>query len=111
MDENTTTAISEWLKVGGATGVGGLIALVFTKFAIRKFVEEGTASQRAEGETDIIDQLRTEVDRLAAMNNQLSNRLAELQTQIINLRSENAELKSEIQTLQLQLKRFTNENI
>jgi FtsZ-binding cell division protein ZapB len=114
MDETTTTttnAIAEWVKLGGVTGVGGLVAALFTKFAFRKFAEEETASQGAKGESDIIELLRSEVDRLAGMNEQLSKKLAELQTQIINLRSENAELKGEIQALNLQLKRFPNENV
>lgn len=112
MDETTTTGvIAEWVKLGGATGIGGLIAALFAKFAFRKFTEEETATNRAEGETDIIEQLRREVDRLAAMNEQLSEKLAEFQKQIIDLRLENAELKSEIQALNLQLKRLNNENV
>lgn len=105
MDE-TTNQIAEWVKVGGATGVGGLIVAFFTKFTFRKFAEEDTAMHRAEGETNIIEQLRREVDRLANVNESLSNKLAELQEQIINLRAENAELKSEIQALNIQIKKF-----
>lgn len=113
MDEPVTTtgAIAEWVKLGGATGVGGLIVALFAKMAFRKFAEEETATNRTEGETDIIEQLRREVDRLAAMNEQLSTRLADLQSEIIKLRSENADLRAEIQALNLQLKRFDNENV
>lgn len=105
MDEITTpSAIGEWVKLIGATGVGGLVMAFFAKFAFRKMIEEGTAGQRAAGETDIIEQLRTEVDRMGKINDTLSGKVAELQEQIIKLRSENAELKSEIQALNFQIK-------
>lgn len=105
MDE-TTGQIVEWAKLGGATGIGGLLVAFFTKFTFRKFAEEETATNRAEGETDIIEQLRREVDRLANVNESLSTKLAELQEQIINLRAENAELKAEIMALNIQIKKF-----
>jgi len=105
MDEITTpAAIGEWVKLIGATGVGGLVMAFFAKFAFRKMIEEGAAGQRAAGETDIIEQLRTEVDRMGKINDTLSGKVAELQEQIIKLRSENAELKSEIQALNFQIK-------
>lgn len=104
MDESAAGSIAEWMKLIGATGIGGLVMAFFAKFAFRKMVEEGTATQRAGGETDIIDQLRTEVDRMGKINDTLSGKVAELQEQIIKLRSENAELKAEIQALNLQIK-------
>lgn len=104
MDESAAGSIAEWIKLIGATGIGGLIMAFFAKFAFRKMVEEGTATQRAGGETDIIDQLRTEVDRMGKINDTLSGKVAELQEQIIKLRSENAELKAEIQALNYQIK-------
>lgn len=103
MDE-TASSIADWVKLVGATGIGGLIMAFFARFTIRKLIEEGTASQRASGETDIIEQLRTEVDRMGKINDTLSGKVAELQEQIIKLRSENAELKSEIQALNYQIK-------
>lgn len=96
--------ILEYIKLSGATGVGALIVGLFTKFTFRKFAEEETATNSAEGKTDIIELLRQEVDRLAAVNESLSTKLAELQNQIITLRMENAELKAEIQQLNLQIK-------
>lgn len=104
MDESAAGSIAEWMKLIGATGIGGLVMAFFAKFAFRKMVEEGTATQRAGGETDIIDQLRTEVDRMGKINDTLSGKVAELQEQIIKLRSENAELKAEIQALNYQIK-------
>lgn len=104
MDESAAGSIAEWVKLIGATGIGGLVMAFFAKFAFRKMVEEGTATQRAGGETDIIDQLRTEVDRMGKINDTLSGKVAELQEQIIKLRSENAELKAEIQALNFQIK-------
>ena len=104
MDESAAGSIAEWIKLIGATGIGGLVMAFFAKFAFRKMVEEGTATQRAGGETDIIDQLRTEVDRMGKINDTLSGKVAELQEQIIKLRSENAELKAEIQALNFQIK-------
>lgn len=104
MDESAAGSIAEWVKLIGATGIGGLIMAFFAKFAFRKMVEEGTATQRAGGESDIIDQLRTEVDRMGKINDTLSGKVAELQEQIIKLRSENAELKAEIQALNYQIK-------
>ena len=104
MDESAAGSIAEWVKLIGATGIGGLVMAFFAKFAFRKMVEEGTATQRAGGETDIIDQLRTEVDRMGKINDTLSGKVAELQEQIIKLRSENAELKAEIQALNYQIK-------
>lgn len=104
MDESAAGSIAEWVKLIGATGIGGLIMAFFAKFAFRKMVEEGTATQRAGGESDIIDQLRTEVDRMGKINDTLSGKVAELQEQIIKLRSENAELRAEIQALNYQIK-------
>jgi peptidoglycan hydrolase CwlO-like protein len=104
MDESAAGSVAEWMRLIGATGIGGLIMAFFAKFAFRKMVEEGTATQRAGGETDIIDQLRTEVDRMGKINDTLSGKVAELQEQIIKLRSENAELKAEIQALNYQIK-------
>lgn len=104
MDESAAGSIAEWMKLIGATGIGGLVMAFFAKFAFRKMVEEGTAAQRAGGETDIIEQLRAEVDRMGKINDTLSGKVAELQEQIIKLRSENAELKAEIQALNHQIK-------
>lgn len=104
MDESAAGSIAEWVKLIGATGIGGLVMAFFAKFAFRKMVEEGTAAQRAGGETDIIEQLRAEVDRMGRINDTLSGKVAELQEQIIKLRSENAELKAEIQALNHQIK-------
>lgn len=101
MDEvaGNTGSIAEWVKLIGATGVGGMIMLVFSRFAFRKFVEEGTGIERSAGETDIIARLREEVDRLASLNDALQSKVAELQTEIIALRAENAELKAEVQAM------------
>ncbi len=104
MDESAAGSIAEWVKLIGATGIGGLVMAFFAKFAFRKMIEEGTATQRAGGETDIIEQLRAEVDRMGKINDTLSGKVAELQEQIIKLRSENAELKAEIQALNYQIK-------
>ena len=105
MDEVTASgSVAEWVKVVGATGIGGLLVAFFAKFTFRKMIEEGTAAQRASGETDIIEQLRAEVDRMGKINETLSGKVAELQEQIIKLRTENAELKAEIQALNLQIK-------
>lgn len=104
MDESAAGSIAEWVKLIGATGIGGLVMAFFAKFAFRKMIEEGTATQRAGGETDIIEQLRNEVDRMGRINDTLSGKVAELQEQIIKLRSENAELKAEIQALNYQIK-------
>ncbi|PUE21848.1 hypothetical protein B9Z43_01315 [Limnohabitans sp. MMS-10A-192] len=104
MDESAAGSIAEWVKLIGATGIGGLVMAFFAKFAFRKMIEEGTAAQRAGGETDIIEQLRAEVDRMGRINDTLSGKVAELQEQIIKLRSENAELKAEIQALNYQIK-------
>ena len=102
MDEPTN--IAEWMKLIGATGVGGLLMTLFAKITFRKMAEENVGSQRANGEMDIIEQLRAEVDRMGKINDTLSGKVAELQEQIIKLRSENAELKSEIQALNYQIK-------
>ena len=107
MDE-ATSSIAEWVKLIGATGVGGLLIAFFTRFAFRKMIEEGAAAQRAGGEGDIIEQLRKEVDRMGTINETLSGKVAELQDQIIKLRGENAELKSEIQALNLQIRTMGN---
>ena len=98
------TQLTEWMKLIGATGVGGLLMTLFAKITFRKMAEESAGSQRADGEADIISQLRTEVDRMGKINDTLSGKVAELQEQIIKLRSENAELKSEIQALNQQIK-------
>lgn len=92
----------------GATSIGGLILAFFTKFTFRKFAEEETAAQRAGGETDIIEVLRREVDRLAALNETLSVRVSELHEQLIQLRFENAELKAEIQALNIEIRGLRN---
>lgn len=47
-------------------------------------------------ETDIVSQLRTEVNRLAEQNNKLALTLNKLQDEVIKLKSENAELKAEL---------------
>lgn len=98
MDE-TPTSIGEWIKLVGATGIGGLIMALFARFAFRKIAEESTASQRAAGESDIIEQMRKEVDRLATLNERLSTKVGELQDQVFLLRNENAQLRQEIQTI------------
>lgn len=103
MDE-PATSIAEWVKLVGATGVGSLVMAFFARFALRKMVEEGAASQRAAGETDIIEQLRKEIDRMGLINETLAKKVNELQEQIMNLRGENAELKSEVQALNIQIK-------
>lgn len=103
MDE-PANSIAEWVKLVGATGVGSLVMAFFARFAFRKMVEEGTASQRAAGESDIIEQLRKEVDRMGLINETLAKKVNELQEQIMNLRGENAELKSEVQALNIQIK-------
>lgn len=111
MDEPTAAgSITEWVKLVGATGIGGLIMAFFARFTFRKFAEEETAAQRAAGETDIIEQLRAEVDRLAVINERLSTKVGELQDQLIQLRGENAELKAEIQALNLQIRSLRNAN-
>lgn len=112
MDEVTASgSVAEWVKVIGATGVGGLLMAFFAKFAFRKMIEEGTATQRAGGESDIIEQLRAEVDRMGRINDTLSGKVAELQEQIIKLRTENAELRAEIQALNIQIKSLKNANV
>lgn len=111
MDEVTASgSVAEWVKVIGATGVGSLLMAFFAKFAFRKMIEEGAATQRAVGESDIIEQLRAEVDRLSAINERLSAKLGELQDQIVKLRSENADLKAEIQALNIQIRSLKNAN-
>ena len=96
-------SIIDLAKIGGATGIGGLIAALFIKFTFRKYTEEDAAQQRAGGETDIIEQLRKEVDRLANLNEILSRKLGEQQSQIIALSTENTQLKTAIDTLSQQI--------
>lgn len=105
MDEvaGNTGSIAEWVKLIGATGVGGIIMALFARFAFRKFIEEGTGIERSAGETDIIARLREEVDRLASLNDALQTKVTELQAEIIALRAENAELKAEIKLLNLKM--------
>ncbi len=109
--DGDASSVAEWVKLIGATGVGGLVIAFFTRFAFRKMIEEGAAAQRAGGESDIIEQLRAEVDRMGRINDTLSGKVAELQEQIIKLRSENAELKAEIQALNIQIKSLKNANV
>lgn len=47
-------------------------------------------------ETDIVSQLRSEVNRLAEQNNKLARTLNSLQDEVIKLKSENAELRAEL---------------
>lgn len=98
MDESPTS-IGEWIKLAGATGIGGLTMALFARFAFRKITEESTAAQRSAGESDIIEQMRREVDRLATLNDRLSNKVGELQDQVFALRNENAQLRQEINIL------------
>lgn len=105
MDDPTAVSnLTEWSKLAAGGGLGGLVLALFARFAFRKMAEEDTASQRAGGETDIIQQLRSEVDRMAVTNERLSGKVSELQDQLMAMRSENAELKSQVQELHLQIK-------
>lgn len=102
MEENLVDIV----KIGGATSVGGLLFALFAKITMRKIVEEKTATSSANAQTDVIQLLRAEVDRLAEINETLSNRIADLQNEIIQLRQENAELKNEVSILNNEIKRF-----
>lgn len=103
MDNPAT--VTEWVNVLGTVGASGLCAALFARFVFRKITEEGAALQRAAGETDIIQQLRAEVQRLADLNESLSRKLGELQGEIVELRGENGELKTEVQALRQSMQR------
>lgn len=95
----TAEAIITWAKVA-AGSVGGAIVLGFIgRIFQRKFVEEGVGVARASGETDIINQLRTEIERLAELNTKLAEKMEQFQAQNLNLKSEVAQLKLEVDML------------
>lgn len=83
----------EWLAAGA-------IASVLTYFKMRKTVS-GDQLQTNENNaaSGIINQLRTEISRMAAQNAQLATMLNDLQLEVIDLRNENSALKTAVEEL------------
>lgn len=89
------SSVSDWIKMAGATGIGGMMMALFIRFMFKKMTEESAAIQRAGGEIDIIVQLRNEVDRMAALNETLANRSVELQEEIFDIQKEHLDISLE----------------
>lgn len=99
-----------WMKVAAGGSLFALSLVFMLRLFIRKMMEEKVGVARAEGELNIIDNLRKEVGRLASINESLSARLAELHTEVENLRSENTDLKVELQSLTAEVRRLHFQN-
>ena len=98
MIDEPQTATDVVQTVGGAAGA--FLSLGWLgRFAWRKMQEEGTATARAEAQTEIVDMLRDQLAQLADVNTRLRAELAELHKQIGALRAENAELVVRVQQL------------
>lgn len=96
MSDDIVADVAKWI---GGTGVGALIAAVFGKAVMRRLVEDGAA-------TEIINNLRDEVSRLADVNEKLARRVNLLQEQVVNLTTRNGELQEEIAALNMQVRRM-----
>lgn len=99
-------SLAEAGKFVGATTVGGGVVAFFARFMVRKMTEESAVAQRAIGEAEIINQLRSEIERMSAVNTAQLVQINEMQQANIKLRGENAELKVEISALKAQARYF-----
>lgn len=87
---NTSTAV-----LMGALGAAVLgLRRILTGWATGK-----SEASKAMAEVDIVEQLRSEVARLADQNDKLAKTVNELQLQLIEVRRENADLKALIDRL------------
>lgn len=90
-----------------ATIGAGLVGVAyFFRNALTRYKREVTEGEKADAERQIVVQLREELDRLAAQNGVLAERLNGLQVasvdlhdEIVLLRRENVELRGEIAAL------------
>ena len=95
--------IERTLRNLGITGLGAVFVAFFIRVMSRRFTEEATAQKASAGEADVIQLLRAEVERLANINEKLSNKVEELQGEVIKLREENAQLAAKIHELTRQI--------
>lgn len=88
-------------KIIAATGLGGMCTILMLRIFMRKMLEETAGSE-------IIENLRAEVARLATINATLTLRITELHNEVENLRGENTELKSDLKRLTAEVRYLHN---
>jgi predicted RNase H-like nuclease (RuvC/YqgF family) len=69
---------------------------LYFKRIMLKSAQDTTETKSAEAKTDVIELLRSEVERLSAINSKLSESLNELQQESVKLQQENIKLRQEI---------------
>jgi uncharacterized protein YlxW (UPF0749 family) len=72
---------------------------LYFKRIMLKSAKDTTEIKSAEAKTDVIELLRSEVERLSAINSKLSESLNELQQENIKLRQEILDLRSTVNDL------------
>lgn len=96
----------EFGQYAAGGGLGALVVTLIFRIWLRRMAEERVGAKRADGEADIIETLRSEVTRLAGINEAMSGRLQDLHREVENMRLENIDLKAELQTLTGEVRRL-----
>lgn len=83
-------------------------AIIGTIFGAQKALKSWAGNTRdiekTKGETDIVQLLRSELERMAKQNDKLATLVNKLQAQVIELTSKNAKMNLQIQMLDFELK-------
>lgn len=89
--------------MGGAAVAAGGVVLGIQR-AMKSWAGNSRDIERVHGEVDIVQLLRTELERMATQNDKLATLVNRLQAQVIELTSKNAKLNLQIQLLDFELK-------
>lgn len=90
-----------WASTAAAVVVGLVLG---AQKAMKSWAGNARDIERVQGEVDIVQLLRTELERMAAQNDKLATLVNRLQAQVIELTSKNAKLNLQIQMLDFELK-------
>lgn len=85
--------------VGWGVGALAALGLAFRKY-IGMWIRGGADIAREQATAALMENFRTEIERLAKLNNELAVKLAEMQQENIMLRDEISQLRETIRTLQ-----------
>lgn len=95
---------NEWASPEKVGGIGG--ALLALAIAAKSLLKRWKADS---AETEVIDMLRKEVERLSSQNTALADKLNALQGELVTLNSELARMTIENNTLHAEVTRLTRE--
>jgi FtsZ-binding cell division protein ZapB len=103
VDPPTTGVITEYVAVISAAAVAMLLG---AQRAIKAFGESRSGLARDSAQTEIVNELREELNRLVEQNGKMADAINLMQMEVVALRGENADLHTTVRSLHAEVRRL-----